>query len=453
MFGNTSSHVTASGTLASAVADAGTFTLGYPDREAPQYGPTNAGDFLQAFYHQLVINGATLVYPDDFSLSFGTSSVTVTNKTGATWPANAAWTIKLDRAGKKVFGANASDKAVVMARTSRSDTVLVNLGAPDILDADGICVSQSIGAGTASTSTAATLDGALASANATTGAREVILDVARNVVAAWTTTAVLTVEGYDEYGNFMVEKSASGTSLTGAKAFKKISKVWSTVAITSASVGTGDVLGLPVFLPGRQHVLTELVDGNVVGNDVAIRIPFTINATDLAAGTAQQIVSTVAGRVKRVSTAVQATLAATATEIGTVAVTINGTAITGSTLTSYSTATGGNGTVGDIASATIPLTSTATVAVGDIITIAPSSTWASAGALTGILEIVPTGGGVYDSGTFVTGLTTGGGSTATAGDVRGTYTPPVACDGSFTFQVLMSLPDVGNRGTGQFATP
>src|SRR3990167_3226633 len=148
MFGNTLSRHTASGTLSSDVADAGTFTVSYPSRAAPELGVTNAGDFLQAFYHQLVINGATLVYPDDFDLSFGTSNVTVTNKTGGTWSSGAAWTIGLDTAGKKVFGANVSDKAVVMARTARADTVLVSLGAPDILDANGICASQSIAAGT-----------------------------------------------------------------------------------------------------------------------------------------------------------------------------------------------------------------------------------------------------------------------------------------------------------------
>jgi len=37
----------------------------------------------------------------------------------------------------------------------------------------------------------------------------------RNVVAAWTGTAVMTVTGLDMYGNVVVEASASGTSLTG----------------------------------------------------------------------------------------------------------------------------------------------------------------------------------------------------------------------------------------------
>lgn len=450
MFGNSNNRVKATGTLASSVADAGTFTISYPNREGPESGVTNAGDFLQAFYHQIVMNGATLVYPDDFTLTFGTSSITVTNKTGATWPADAAWTVSFDMSGKRVYGPALSDKAVVMARTSRADVVMISLGAPDILDADGICASQSIAAGTASGSTVATLDGALASTNAVTGLREAVLDVPRNVVAAWTTTAVLAIEGYDEYGQFMVEKSASGTTHTGTKAFKRITKVWSSIAITSATVGTGDVLGLPIFLPGRQYVRAEFVDGNVIGNGNSIRLPFQIGATELAAGTVQQIPSPVAGRVKRVQTIVQAVFGDSADDVGTIAVTINGTAITGSTLTSYSTAAGGNGSLGDVATATVPLTSDATVAVGDSIGVVPSSTWASAGSVNGIVEIVPTGSGIYDSGTFVAGMTTGGGSTATTADVRGTFAPPVACDGSLTFQILMSLPDVGNRGTTQY---
>lgn len=451
-FGNTLSHKTASGTLSADVADAGTFTVSYPNRGAPESGVTNSGDFYNTFYHRLVMNGAVMVYPDDFTLTFGTSSITVTNRSGATWPSGAPYVVQIDEPGKKVWGADVNNKSQMMARQARSDVILVSLGAPDILDADGVCVSQSIAAGTASTSTSATLDGALASTNAQTGLREVVLDVPRNVVAAWTTSAVLTVEGYDEYGKFMIEKSASGTSLTGKKAFKKITRVWSSVAITSASVGTGDVLGLPFFLPGRQNILTEIIDGNLSGDRQAIRMPFQCNSTDLAAGTVQYFPSPVAGRIVRFSTAVQVTLGDSADDVGTVNLTVNGAAVTGSTLTTYTTATGGSGSVGDVASTTIPTTSdNAAVAVGDAIGVAPSSTWVSVGALNGVIEIAPTGSSIYNSGTFVVGMTTAAGSTATTNDVRGTYAPPVACDGSITFQLLVSLPSVGNRGADQFA--
>ena len=72
--------------------------------------------------------------------------------------------------------------------------------------------------------------------------------------------AVLTVTGTDEYGNTVVESSASGTSLAGKKAFKTITNISSNANITALTVGTGDVLGLPMYLPDTARVLIELED-------------------------------------------------------------------------------------------------------------------------------------------------------------------------------------------------
>lgn len=71
----------------------------------------------------------------------------------------------------------------------------------------------------------------------------------------------MTVTGKDVYGNTIVETSASGTSMAGKKAFKTITSVVPSANITGATVGTGDVLGLPMFLPGTAYVLKELQDG------------------------------------------------------------------------------------------------------------------------------------------------------------------------------------------------
>jgi hypothetical protein len=118
---------------------------------------------------------------------------------------------------------------------------------PTVAAANNISASQTVtGAGTAFV-----LDGSLLS-----GGR-IILDVARNVVAAWTNTAILTITGKDAYGATLVEVSASGTSHTGAKAFKEITSVTTSATITGATVGTGAVLGLkyrPIvggFIRGR----------------------------------------------------------------------------------------------------------------------------------------------------------------------------------------------------------
>lgn len=439
-------HKIVTGTLGSAVADTGTFTVSYPAKTAPESGTTDAGDFYGAVWHKLVMNQATLVAPDDFTLTFGTSSITVTNRSGASWAAGSEYTLQIEEPGKKVY-ADVDGTGSRMAAMTRSDAFLVNLGAPDTADADGYFASQNLtSAGVASVST--TVAAAIAAA-----ALAGTADVPRNVVAAWTGTAVLTVTGTDAYGNTIVESSASGTSFTGTKAFKTVTNISVSANVTSLTVGTGNVLGIPVFLPSRSNVLAEIIDGTLAGDRQAIRIPFQISQTDLLAGTEQFLVAPCSGRVSRISTVVQVALGLTDPgDLGTVHVTVNGNAVTGSTLTTYTTRGTTGGAAGDVASAEIPSTATnAAVTAGQKIGIKPSSTWSSVGALNGTVEIAPTGSAIYRSGTFVVGDTTAGGATATTGDVRGTYTPPATPDGSIVFQLLVTLPNPGQKGTSQYA--
>jgi hypothetical protein len=113
--------------------------------------------------------------------------------------------------------------------------VVLNLGAPAAASGTDAAASQTVtGAGTAFI-----LNGTRASGGVVT------FDVARNVVAAWTNTAIITITGKDEYGQTMSEVSASGTSHTGKKAFKTITSITTSATITSATVGSGVVLGLP----------------------------------------------------------------------------------------------------------------------------------------------------------------------------------------------------------------
>lgn len=241
------------GVLASAVANAATFTASYPALTAPEYatGVTDAGTFRGARRHKLVLNGAVLSAPNQFSLTFGASNITVTNQSGATWPAGSAFTLELQEPGKQVYtDIGLSGTGARVARTTRADTFRVLLNAPDVADADGVCASQSVTA-----SVNALINGALASGG------QVMFDTPRNVVAAWTNTAVATVRGFDEYGNAMTESSGSGTSLAGKKAFKIVTQVVFSANVTGATVGSGDVFGLPFFLPGTGFVLRELQDG------------------------------------------------------------------------------------------------------------------------------------------------------------------------------------------------
>ena len=112
-----------------------------------------------------------------------------------------------------------------------------NFGAPITADANGVIETQDLTA--LGVFSGAGIAGALATAGVAT------FDVPRNVVAAWTGAAVITITGTDQYGSIVIESSASGTSLAGKKAFKTVTGVAVSADVTGLTVGTGDVLGLP----------------------------------------------------------------------------------------------------------------------------------------------------------------------------------------------------------------
>lgn len=304
------------GKLAAAVADAGTFTVSYPNAIAPEYAsPTDEGDFFSTQNHQLAIGqGVALSYPRYFDVTLGTASITITNKTGSTWPAESDFVLTLEGAGKPVFAAGMDGGPTQrMARMARGDIYLVNLGAPDALVTNGVMAAQN-----RTNAGALIVNGSLAVGGV------VVLDKPRNVIAdsGGADTAVITVSGYDEYGMAMKENlTLNGTTaVAGKKAFKRITALDTGAAIAnSAFIGTGDVLGLPAWLPSVGFIVKELENGTVA-----------------------------------------------------------------------------------------------------------------------------------TAGTSVAGWNTAGAHTATGADVRGTIDPNSACDGAIVFQLLVCLPDGGNRGVAQY---
>lgn len=228
--------------LSAAVAASGTFTVGYPTGR-------DSGSYVGTFKHKIGALQSVYTAPADFTLTFGTSNITVNWGAGkTTLPAGTVLNLQLDKIG--------DDERRIRTDVAKTNgtvpmtPVLINLGAPDVADADGISASATVTA-----PANAVIGGALAAGGVAT------FDVPRNVVGAWTNTAVVTIVGTDEYGNAMQEVSASGTSHAGKKAFKTVTRVTPSATITGATFGTGDVIGLPVALAEKAFVVKELEDG------------------------------------------------------------------------------------------------------------------------------------------------------------------------------------------------
>lgn len=123
-------------------------------------------------------------------------------------------------------------------------------GQPPVLGvANTIAASQAVTGGVAGLVNGASAVGGVAT-----------LDVPRNVVAAWTTTSVLTVVGTDMYGQPQTESSPSGAAFTGKKAFATITSFSFTISVTAATLGTGAKLGLPYAVRSGDIFATAFGD-------------------------------------------------------------------------------------------------------------------------------------------------------------------------------------------------
>jgi hypothetical protein len=412
---------------ASDIANNGTVTVNYPT------GRSKGNYSLAPADHLLSVNGDVYTAPLQFTLTFNAnaSNITLTNKTGITIKAGATCAVQVARAGQNdgrpfnpPIGPNYPLTGLMEAAAW---SWVVNLGSPTALSTTAILNAVAVaGTGENLTSTY------------TNDVPRALQYVSSN---GGDTTQTITTKGTDIFGQAMTEQVTMNgtTAVKGKKAFNTVTSIKSSAALTgNLSVGTTDILGLPVFLASEGQIEEEYQDGVRLNREIAkIRLPFFINQTDLLAPTAQNLIAPIAGTITAAKSIVQVAV----TTGGTLTTKINNSATTGGVITVANSAT-----VRTVNSATA-FTAANTVAVGDAISIVPAS-FASAGALNGYVEITPTSTNL--AGTVVAGDTST--QTATTGDVRGTYTPPVATDGSKGFVLLISLPNPKNIGVAQYST-
>lgn len=400
-------------TLSAAVATNGTFAVAYP-------AGFTANSFA-AYGHSIWSRGHQKQYKQDdgkISVSFGATTATFTYKGSTTLPANSIVDCELHIAGSL-------DDTVLRGinRLYRANVYRVDIGSPAVKASNNICLSQSVTA-----AALALLNGTLAVAGV------IVMDVPRAIQMAWTTTSVATITGKDEYGVTVVESSASGTSHTGKKAFATITSITFSISVTSMTAGTLDVLGLPIFVDKVARIIAEYKDGVAIAayND---KVNLFGSFADVSAPDSVFFASPVAGRITSVRIVLHGAITG-ADSI--VTAKINNVAVTGLSIT-VANAASANG---------VNFSGTPTganvVAVGDkieIITDGASSTTAIAG-----IQVEITTTGAVD-GTFTAGDQTV--ATATTGDVRGTYLPKLAADGS-GYSLLISQPDPIYLGSAQF---
>lgn len=258
-------------TTGSVASPAGTATIPYPTG-------TSKGSFsVSDGKHKCIIGQNEFSAPTDFTLTFNAnaSSITFTNKTGSTIASGTPIVFQME---KRTGNASSNVPDASPDKMFGMPVKFIDLGSPNVADADGVWTSAALTTATCASNAGDTATGRPAGYVAPAGGALVdddiaTFDVPRNVVASWTTSATLSVYGFDEYGVAVSESSGAGTSLTGKKAFKKVVGIKTDTNITGLTVGTGDVFGLPVLLPGTAaaFVLKELQDGAaaVAGTAVA----------------------------------------------------------------------------------------------------------------------------------------------------------------------------------------
>ncbi|WP_052507985.1 hypothetical protein [Sphingomonas hengshuiensis] len=182
-----------------------------------------------------------------------------------------------------------------------------------------------------------------------------------------------------EEGTYLLKNSAGVDAITVADINRTCFVVDDETVASNAAGGTRPRAGV-VREVTSAGVWVEISAAASAGAPRSVWLPFAINETDTLAGTSAELVAPGAGRIGRLSVVVQKAV----TTGGDVTVAVGTTAVVGLTCTIADAAT--KGTV--VTDAPTNGDATTIVAAGDRIQIIPAAAFNTAGAVSGLLEII-----------------------------------------------------------------
>ncbi len=205
------------------------------------------GSFFGSIDHTLGIESRFFRSPKDFIVIPTHDNIVIHWAANIRVPAGALMHFQLQEQGGEFYTDNKT--GVTVKGMVHSPTFLVNLGS--VADKDANYYVQ---------------------ANSVDEAGRLLLtnnkpDVPRNVTIHSNddeSTVTFVVEGEDVYLRPMIENIKGPTTgvINGKKAFAKINKITVSGRCNgNVSIGTGNRLGLPVFVPGQGYILQEMVNG------------------------------------------------------------------------------------------------------------------------------------------------------------------------------------------------
>lgn len=236
-------------TLSAALAASGTVTVAYPTGTDE--------DSFAGHGHKATGIGNVMSSPGDFTLTFGSASITFTYGSGkTTMPAGTKLSVQLNLRGTDREYEHVEDAALATPGVSEPVLRRVDLGSPLVADVNGVAESQDLPTGGAVTLVSTPVD-LTAGAGGSPYGRALTYDSGEAVAG------VVTVTGRDWQGNTMTETiTLNGTTVVpGKKAFAFVDSA--AVVGDSGSgfiIGFGDLLGLPFYLDSVDAVLLELED-------------------------------------------------------------------------------------------------------------------------------------------------------------------------------------------------